>query len=231
MVNTETMTEVKQQLRLAEQKTRELFEMAQALGLIVPGKTERQLNDEVVTLARDVFKVEHFWHKKIIRAGVNTMEPYGSNPPDRVIGDDDLVILDFGPVFDGFEADLARTYVIGNDPLKLRLKKDVEDAWQEANAWYGQQRRQTGSDFYHYIAALTERFGYAYGGEIAGHIVGPYPHEQLGPGNLGLDIHPDNHQDMFNKDADGADRNWILEIHFIDRKNRIGGFFEQLTAE
>jgi Xaa-Pro aminopeptidase len=231
MVNTETKTEVKQQLRLAEQKTRELFEMAEALGLIVPGKTERQLNDEVVALARDVFKVEHFWHKKIIRAGINTMEPYGSNPPDRVIEEDDIVILDFGPVFDGFEADLARTFVIGNDPLKLRLKKDVEDAWQEANAWYGQQRRLTGSDFYHYITALTGRFGYEYGGEIAGHIVGPYPHEQLGPGNLGLDIHPENHQGMFNKDPEGADRNWILEIHFIDRKNRIGGFFEQLTAE
>ncbi len=222
--------DVKQQLRLAEQKARELFGMAEALGLIVPGKTERQLTDEVVQLARDVFKVEHFWHKKIIRAGVNTMEPYGSNPPDLVIRDDDVVILDFGPVFDGFEADLARTYVFGNDPLKSQLKKDVEDAWQEANAWYGKQARLTGSAFYQYIVALTERFGYEYGGEIAGHIVGPFPHEQLGPGNLGLDIHPDNHQDMFARDSEGADRNWILEIHFIDRKNRIGGFFEQLAT-
>jgi Xaa-Pro aminopeptidase len=158
------------------------------------------------------------------------MEPYGSNPPDLVIREDDIVILDFGPVFDGFEADLARTYVFGSDPLKVQLKKDVEDAWQEANAWYGKQSRLTGSAFYQYIITLTERFGYEYGGEIAGHIVGPFPHEQLGPGNLGLDIHPDNHQDMFNKDPEGRNRNWILEIHFIDRENGIGGFFEQLTT-
>jgi len=30
--------------------------------------------------------------------------------------------------------------------------------------------------------------------------------------------------------ADGRPRNWILEIHFIDRERQIGGFFEQLLT-
>jgi|ERR1700690_1854139 hypothetical protein len=31
-------------------------------------------------------------------------------------------------------------------------------------------------------------------------------------------------------DADGRQRHWILEIHFIDRQRRIGGFFEELLT-
>lgn len=224
------MDEIRQNLLIAEQRTKELFHTVEALGLIVPGKYESQLNDEVVELARRTFGIKEFWHKKIVRAGVNTMQPYGGNPSDVMIGEDDLVILDFGPVFNGYEADVARSYIIGNSPLKLKLKADVEDAWQDANAWYATQGSVTGATFYDYVAGLAKRYGYCYGGDIAGHIVGPYPHEQLGPGNMGLDIHPDNHQDMFSKDPQGNDRNWILEIHFVDRQNNIGGFMEQLLT-
>jgi Xaa-Pro aminopeptidase len=224
------MDNIRQSLILAEQKTIELFSTVEALGLIVPGKYESQLNDEVVKLACDNFGITEFWHKKIVRAGINTMQPYGGNPPDVMIGEDDLVILDFGPVFNGYEADVARSYVIGHSPLKLKLKADVEAAWEEANAWYGGHSSLTGAAFYKYITGLAERYGYSFGGEIAGHIVGPFPHEQLGPGNLGLDIHPDNQQDMFLKDPDGNDRNWILEIHFVDQLNKLGGFTEQLLT-
>ncbi|MEP6947644.1 MAG: M24 family metallopeptidase [Ginsengibacter sp.] len=224
------MDDIKQKLALAEQKAKELFKAIEDGGLITPGKSERALNDEIVNLAGDVFGIEKFWHKKIVRAGANTMQPYSGNPPGVVIQDDDIVILDFGPVFDGWEADFARTYVIGNSPLKLKLKMDVEAAWQEANTWYAEQSSLTGAAFFHYVTTLAARFGYWFGGEIAGHIVGPFPHEQLEPGNLGLDIHPDNHQDMFMTDPQGNSRHWILEIHFVDYVNNIGGFFEQLLT-
>jgi hypothetical protein len=36
------------------------------------------------------------------------------------------VFFDFGPVFEEWEADVGRTYVIGNDSLKHKLKKDIE---------------------------------------------------------------------------------------------------------
>lgn len=223
------MDELKKNLLLAEQKAKDLFKEIEKSGLIIPGKPESQLIEEIVNLAGDVAGVREFWHKKIVRAGVNTLEPYSGNPPDLVIQDDDIVIVDFGPVFDGWEADLARTYVIGDDPLKHKIKKDVEIAWKEANDWFAGHQSLTGAAFFNYINALTEHYGYDYGGEIGGHIVGPFPHEQLGNGDLGLDIHPGNHQDMFLKDIDGNNRHWILEMHFIDRKNKIGAFFEQLV--
>jgi Xaa-Pro aminopeptidase len=93
------MDEAKQKLALAERKAKQLFDMVERLGLIAPGKYERELIAEVVALAKQHFGIEQFWHKKIIRAGVNTLQPYSGNPPDLVIQDDDMVILDFGPIY------------------------------------------------------------------------------------------------------------------------------------
>ena len=38
------------------------------------------------------------------------------------IQDNDILFFDFGPIIENWEADLGRTYVIGNDPMKLKLK-------------------------------------------------------------------------------------------------------------
>lgn len=222
------MNEAKQKLMLAEQKTKELFNTVEERGLIVPGKSELELSGEIVKLAHDLFGIDQYWHKKIVRTGPNTLYPYNGNPPDLVIQKDDILFLDFGPIFDGWEADLGRTYVIGNDPLKLKLKRDVEAAWHEAKAWHAKQSSLTGAAYFNYVTELATRYGWEFAGEIAGHIVGHYPHEQLGAGDMGLDIHPDNHSDILQPDKEGNSRHWILEIHFVDRANKIGGYLEQL---
>ncbi|HKC36646.1 MAG TPA: hypothetical protein VKB95_11310, partial [Chitinophagaceae bacterium] len=66
--------------------------------------------------------------------------------------------------------------------------------------------------------------------EIAGHLIGEFPHERLEPGNYQLYVHPDNHNDMFLPGANGNKREWILELHFVDTEKQIGGFFEQLLT-
>jgi|SRR5882724_29516 len=223
--------DARKQLALAEQKAKELFNAVEERGLIVPGKSERKLSEEIVQLANDSFGIATYWHKKIVRTGANTLHSYSGNPPDLVIQKDDILFLDFGPIFEGWEADLGRTYVIGNDPLKLKLKRDVETAWQEAKAWHAGHSNLTGAAYFNYVTELAKRYGWEFGGEIAGHIVGHYPHEQLGDGKMGLDIHPDNHDDIFQRDPQGNDRHWILELQFVDRANKIGAFFEQLIDQ
>src|ERR1700749_2005943 len=139
------MNETRQKLILAEQKTKALFDAAEQRELIVPGKSEKQLCAEIVQLAKDDFGINDHWHKKIVRAGINTLQPFIADPPDQIIKDDDIVFFDFHPVFEGWEADLGRTYVVGNDPRKLKIKKDIEAAWQEANDWYFMQSKLTGA--------------------------------------------------------------------------------------
>lgn len=214
----------------AEKIAGRLFEVIEQKGLIVPGKTESQLNTEIFRLAKELFGIEKYWHKRIVRAGINTLSPYDENPPDLTIREDDILFFDFGPIIEEWEADFGRTYVIGNDPWKLKLKSDIESAWHEAKAWFHEQTTLTGADFFTYILNLADTYGWAYGSEIAGHLIGHFPHERLAPGEYGLYVHAQNGNDMFAPDGEGLKREWILEIHFIDRERQIGGFFEQLLT-
>lgn len=220
---------IKIKLLDAETTAIKLFEAVEKNNLIIPGKSEAQLASEVSDLALEKFGIRDHWHKKIVRTGVNTLATYSENPSNKIVGDDDILFIDFGPIVEGYEADLGRTYVIGNDPIKLKLKSDVEKAWYEIQAWYQMQTSLKASDMFQYVVEKAGEYGWTFTGEIAGHIVGKYPHEQPpDPKSFELDIHPSNHNDMFLFDANGNKRHWILELQFVDMEKEIGGYFEQL---
>jgi len=220
----------KVKLMEAEAKALHLFKTIEDREIIRAGKSEIQINTEIYNLAFELFGIEKYWHKRIVRAGTNTLKPYDENPPDLTLQKDDIIFLDFGPVFEDWEADFGRTYVIGNDPHKHKLKKDIEQAWYEAKEWFSQQTKLTGAEFHQYIIELAKKYGWIYGGQLAGHLIGHFPHERLEPKNYDLYVHPENPNDMFLPDANGNKRYWILEIHFIDSEKQIGGFFEQLLT-
>src|SRR5688500_3764631 len=109
------------QLRAAQARGVALFHAVEARGVVRPGLLESEASDAVHDLAAEAFGVTEHWHKRIIRSGPNTLEPYREDPPDRAIDADDIVFADFGPVFTGWEADVGRTWVLGDDPVKHRL--------------------------------------------------------------------------------------------------------------
>ncbi len=220
----------KEELIEAEAKALQLFYEIENRKIIIAGKTEEQINSEIYNLAFQLFGIEKYWHKRIVRAGKNTLKPYDANPPDLILQMDDIIFLDFGPIFEEWEADIGRTYVIGNDPLKHKLKADIELAWHEARDWFHKQTKLTGADFHQYIVDLAKQYGYSYGGQLAGHLIGHFPHERLEPKDYGLYVHPENPNDMFLPDINGNKRHWILEIHFINTEKQFGGFFEQLLT-
>ena len=207
----------------------QFFKAIEENNLIIAGKSEEQLNSEVCDLAVKKFGIEKHWHKKIVRSGKNTLAIYPDNPPNRIIEKDDILFIDMGPIVEGYEADVGRTYVSGNDAQKLKLKRDVEKAWYEIKEWVEQRTTLRASELFQYVVEKAKEYGWEFGGEIAGHIVGKYPHEQpADPKSMELDIHPENHNDIFLPDANGDQRHWILELQFVDKKNEIGGYFEQL---
>ena len=215
----------------AERKASVLFTEVENRGLISPGKTEKKLNTEIFDLAFELFGIKKFWHKRIVRSGANTLLPYKENPPDLELQNDDILFFDFGPVFDQWEADFGRTYVIGNDLRKHQLKNDVETAWHEGYAYYLKNHSTlSGADLYNFTCDLAVRMGWNYGNHHCGHLVGNFPHETLLGEILSNYIHPDNIDLMVLPDILGNERFWIYEIHFIDPTLKIGGFFEQLMV-
>lgn len=212
----------------AEKKAAQLFSEIENRGLMIAGKTEKQLNQEIFELAFERYGIKKYWHKRIIRAGKNTLKPYHENPENLTIQEDDILFIDFGPIFDEWEADFGRTYVLGNDASKLKIKQDIELAWIDCKNYYNSKKEITGAQLYAYAVDCAKKYGWEFGGEIAGHIIGHFPHEKLEKEDKTNYIHAENHTKMSSPDTSGNKREWILEIHFIDSSKQIGGFFEQL---
>lgn len=212
-------------LKKAEAHALRLFDEILNQNIIRSGRMESEVNTAILNLAHTQFGIKKYWHKRIVRAGENTLHPYNMNPPDLVIQENDILFLDFGPIFEAYEADIGRTYVLGNDSLKTKLKNDVEEAWYVAKEYLLANKELTCSEFYQYCGVLAKQYGWDFGGEIAGHIIGQFPHENIGPQKYHNYLHPENH----NKIVTPETEHWIIEIHFVDKKNKIGGFFEQLA--
>jgi Xaa-Pro dipeptidase len=224
------MDAVSQALLEAQLKAEALFAAIVDAGLIQPGKLESELTDDIHKLASARFGVRRHWHKRIARAGANTLLGYHDETSDRRIAADDVVYLDLGPVFDSWEADFGRTYALGSDPHKHRLVHDIGAAFREGKAFYENNAQLTAGELYDFVVGLAKRYGWEFGAPTAGHLIGHFPHETSPLLPKPFSIRHGNQKSLREPDEGGNPRHWILEIHFVDRLRQIGGFFEELLT-
>lgn len=212
----------------AQSKAAILFDAVEQQHIVAPGLLESATSDAIRDLAADMFGVRRFWHKRIVRSGPNTLMPYRRRPPDRAIDDDDIAFVDFGPIFDQWEADFGRTFVLGDDPAKHRIRDALPALFAAGQEHFESTPGITGSQLFSHIVGLAERAGWEYGGPHCGHLVGEYPHERIAGDQVGNYIAPGSDEPMRRADRTGRRCHWILEIHLIDRQREIGGFYEEL---
>ena len=212
----------------AQAKAVALFSEVEARGILAPGVRETEASNAIRDLAAGLFGVDRHWHKRIVRAGVNTLRPYHENPPDRVIAADDIVFADFGPIFEAWEADFGRTFVLGDDPVKHRLRDALPVVWEGGRSYFESHPDVTGSELYVHVVDLAEQAGWEFGGAIAGHLVGQFPHETIDGAKIESYIAPGSDKPMRRPDRNGQTSHWILEVHLVDREREIGGFHEEL---
>ena len=212
----------------AQDKASRLFDEIVERGLVRPGIGERVLADEIRDLARDMLGVTRHWHKRIVRSGENTLATARGNPPDRVIADDDIVFLDFGPIFEEWEADFGRTFVLGDDPTKTALRDDLQPIWEAGREHFRAHPDITGEALFDHVVALSRARGWEFGGVIAGHLVGEFPHETIDGEQIDSYIAPGSQGPMRRADRSGKVCHWILEVHLVDPARRFGGFHEEL---
>jgi Xaa-Pro dipeptidase len=140
------------------------------------------------------------------------------------------LFLDLGPVFEQWEADFGRTFVLGTDPIKLKLRDDIGKAFVEGKKYFYEHPDIISAELYGHAQKLATDFGWEYGGPIAGHLIGQFPHERIAGDKVTLYVHPDNPNRMRDLGEDGQERHWIFEVHFVDRARQIGGFYEELLT-
>ncbi|WP_371790235.1 aminopeptidase P family protein [Streptomyces sp. NBC_01471] len=212
----------------AQRKAVALFAEVEARGLVAPGAGEREVSDRIRDLANDMFGTTKHWHKRIVRSGPHTMFPYQENPPDRVIREDDIAFVDFGPIFEEYEADFGRTFVLGDDPHKKRLRDSLATVFTAGREAFRAAPDITGKQLYAEVERLAADAGWTLGGWHAGHLVGEFPHELIDGAKTESYITPENNNPLRRTDRAGWRCHWILEVHLVDEKNQFGGFYEQL---
>lgn len=214
----------------AQAKAALLFAEIEERGLVAPGEGERAVSDRVRDLANEMFGTTRHWHKRIVRSGPNTLKPYKENPPDRLIGADDIVFADFGPIFEEYEADFGRTFVLGDDPVKHRLRDDLAKVFTAGRRLFENTPDITGRRLHAAVSRLADKAGWELGGWHAGHLVGEFPHETIEGAHVESYITPENDTPLRRTDKVGRTCHWILEVHLIDREREFGGFYEELLT-
>ena len=223
-----TEDERAERLLRAQATAEALFDEVVARGIVAAGRSEQAVSDEIRDLANEMFGTTKHWHKRIVRSGPHTLFPYRENPPDRVIEADDIVFADFGPIFEEFEADLGRTYVLGDDPAKRRLAGDLPVIFGAGRRYFAARPGITGAELHAEVARLAGEAGWSLGGRHAGHLVGEFPHEKIDGADIESYIAPGNTTPMRRRDKTGRRCHWILEVHLTDKARQFGGFYEQL---
>lgn len=212
----------------AEERALALLAAIEAAGIVAPGRSESAVDADIAALAEQKFGVARHWHKRLVRAGLNTLCVFADQPPERVIGARDTVYLDLGPVFEDWEADVGQTYALGEDEARRALVAALPIVFDEVCAHARAHPDITGAALYAFACAAAEARGYIFGGDIAGHTIGEFPHVTW-PGEKDHQrIAPANPSRLSDPDAFGRPRHWIVEIHLLAPDRSFGGFYERL---
>ena len=97
-------------------------------GAIRPGRTELELLADLrIALLQESGHGEAF--RPIVAAGPNSGSPH-TNPTDRPLALGDLVVIDWGAMYQGYQSDITRTFILGTPPAQI---KEMHDAVLAAN--------------------------------------------------------------------------------------------------
>jgi hypothetical protein len=118
--------------------------------------------------------------------------------------------------------------VIGDDPVKLRLRDDLAEVFALGRGHFEASPTITGEQLFAFMVEQCTVRGWDWGGRIAGHVVGEFPHDEKAGDETYSEVVPGNDQPMRGLDRVGRVAHWILEVHLVDRQRGFGGFYEEL---
>ncbi|MGY2400589.1 M24 family metallopeptidase [Pseudomonas sp. SDO5271_S396] len=157
----------------------------------------------------------HTWHPTYIRFGDDTVRPPREGiDRQRRLRASDIVVVDLGPVWDGYEGDYGDTFVFGDSPLHLACRTALHEVFDETReAWL---RGLTGRELYDFAEQSAESKGWKLARNLAGHRLADFPHALFESKVLAdLEIPP-------------SEMAWVLEIQLCHPTEPVGGFFEDM---
>ena len=177
------------------------------------------LEEDAVEMAQDILaehKMLRGWHDVYVRFGKNTTKTYGmDSDPGVVLGENDIMFVDIGPVFEKWEGDGGDSFVFGSDPEMHRCAADarklfhsVRDKWERDQC--------SGQELYNFAEKEAESLGWVLNLDWSGHRIADFPHAVIYNGLMSdIEFCP-------------SSMLWVLEIHIKHPTKPYGAFFEDL---
>ena len=156
-----------------------------------PGVTSGELDDIAARMIRESGAVSSFKgygsnppFPGVICASVNDEVVHGIPSPRRRLNHGDVVSIDIGCIVDGWHADCARTWTIGEVSPEVRQLIDATRRGMEAGIAAAVPGNHLG-DIGHAIESVAHEFGYGIVRPFVGHGIGQSMHEDPQVPNYG----------------------------------------------
>src|ERR1700677_1501343 len=148
-----------------------------------PGMVE----EDAVEMARDILAERGMvqgWNDVYVRFGTNTTKKFGAaSDPGITLGDDDIFLIDIGPVFEKWEGDGGATFVTGTNPDKARCAADARKLFHIVRKKW-EAEKMTGRALYDFAVIEARRMGWELNLDLSGHRLSEFPHEVHYPGPM-----------------------------------------------
>ncbi|MEU6280215.1 M24 family metallopeptidase [Streptomyces sp. NPDC047028] len=200
-----------------------LFADVMARNVIAPGNSERETGYWIGDLARQAFGAAARRTKPVVRSGPHTLLPHEQEAPDRVIGEDDIVIADLRPVLAGYQTQFARTLAFGDDPRKRALVDALPKLFAAGREAFYANSGITGRQLHTEVQAGTTKAGWTPGGWHVGRLVGATSDAPTHTRRVSSFLCSDHDQPLRRTVEGGWQAHWMLEIHLVDEHRGFGG--------
>lgn len=182
-----------------------------------PGMTEGEIRKRGEAILAELGATKQ-WHRVVVRIDESTLLKF-SEPanPDQRLGAESIVFLDLGPVFEfdgvAYEGDVGATFVMGEDPEKLRVVEASRTLFAKVAAIW-REESISGEELYRRASEEALKMGVVLHPDVDGHRAGDFPHQVFFRGGIGeLGFRP----------SAGV---WILEIQIRHPTLPFGAFYE-----
>jgi methionyl aminopeptidase len=156
-----------------------------------PGVSTGELDQIAARMIRDAGAVSSFKgygsnppFPGVICASINDEVVHGIPSPRRLIADGDVVSIDIGCIVNGWHADCARTWIVGDVPREVSDLVDATRRGMEAGIAAAVPGNRLG-DVGHAIESVAHERGYGIVRPFVGHGIGRSMHEEPQVANYG----------------------------------------------
>jgi len=207
---------VKDQMLAMRAKTRA------AIHAIAAGCKPGMVEEDAVAMAKDILAegdMVRGWHDVYVRFGTNTLKTFGAaSDPGIVLKEDDIFLIDIGPVWEEFEGDGGDTFVVGGDPLKEKCAKDAKALFHTVRKKW-EHTGLNGKELYDFAIEEAKALGWELNMDLSGHRLSDFPHEAIYAGPMAdIDFKP-------------SPLLWVLEIHIRHPTAGFGAFYEDMLLD